>query len=163
MHLGKFLLASAPCVCRAMALLGSSGRFLTSSKLQKTLGPFVQTSKRPSGWRDKRPNIKFLLCFTLQDCHRPQQPCFFYLPFFLRAPEPPPPPRGGPQEAYKRPPRDQAPKRPPRGPQAAPKRPPRGPQEASKRPPRRPMCVFYCDLQVKTGLMSKKTNVFQWF
>ena len=80
-------------------------------KLCRTLGP---TSSQASGWHAKRPTVQFILCFTIENWPRAQQP-YVFIVFGGVA--------GGPREA---------PKRPRRCLFAA--MPPRGPQEASKRP-----------------------------
>ena len=114
MHLGTLLLASAPCACHVMPLLGSSSLFHASSKVWKTLGPFVKKVLRPPAGTLRGPTCSFYcvlqvkLALGLIYPHELQQ--------LFGGPQRPP---GGPQEASKRPPCSHAPKRPPRGPQEA--------------------------------------------
>ena len=114
MHLGNLLLASAPCACHVMALLGSSLLFHASSKMRKTLGPFVQKVLRPPAGTLRGPTCS-LTCVLQVKLALGLNKTHFYSNFW-RVPRGP----GGPQEASKRPPCSHAPKRPPT---------PRGPQE----------------------------------
>ena len=59
MHLGNLLLASAPCACHVVALLGSSSLFHASSKVWKTLGPFVKKVLRPPAGTLRGPTCSF--------------------------------------------------------------------------------------------------------
>ena len=110
MHLGNLLLASAPCACHVMALLGSSLLFHASSKIRKTLGPFVQKVLRPPAGTLRGPTCSFTCVLQVKLALGLKTPQF--LQQLLEGPKGPP---GGPQEASKRPPCSHAPKRPPRG------------------------------------------------
>ena len=91
-----------------------------SSKIKKTLGPFVEKGLRPPAGTLRGPTCSFTCVLQAKLALGLQNPQF--LPQLLEGPKGPP---GGPQEASKRPPCSHAPKRPPRGPQEAPRRPPR--------------------------------------
>ena len=109
-------------VASVLPLLPSSLRFHALSKMQKTLGPFVQKVLRPPAGTPRRPTGILYCILQLKLASGLTNPWFFN--GFREAPKRPP---GGPQEAYKRAPCGHTSKRPPRGPQEAPPRSPRGP------------------------------------
>ena len=110
MHLGNLLLASAPCACHVMPLLGSSSLFHASSKVWKTLGPFVKKRSQAPGWHAKRSNMQFHLCFTGQTGPWSEKPPVFTATFGGSQGPPGRAPRGL-QEASLQPCPQEAPKR----------------------------------------------------
>ena len=100
-NVGTLLLASAPCACHLMPLLGSSSLFPASSKVKKTLGPFVQKVLGPPAGTLRGPTCSLYRVLQLKLALGAGLPQF--LQELFRGPKRPP---GGPQEASKRPPCD---------------------------------------------------------
>ena len=103
-----------------MPLLGSSPPFTASSKMRKTLGPFVKKVLRPPAGTLRGPTCSFYRVLQVRLALGLKNHRFFMV--FGGGPR-------GPGETPKRRRRGVFAAMPPRGPQEATKRPPRGPQE----------------------------------